>query len=46
MLTEELKSKHMGAALMLFECYDQEGNNVLEQILLTTRDETGFTHHA
>jgi histone-lysine N-methyltransferase SETMAR len=41
-LTEEHKSKHMGAALAFSEHYHQEGNNFLDQII--TGHETWVSH--
>jgi histone-lysine N-methyltransferase SETMAR len=42
MLTEERKSRHMGAALTFLKQYHQEDNNFLDQIF--TGDETWVSH--
>jgi hypothetical protein len=44
MLTEEHKSRCMGAALTFLECYHQVGDNYLDHKVIVTRDETQVSH--
>jgi hypothetical protein len=45
MLTEEHKSKRVGAALTFLERYHQEGDNFFDQILVVTGDYTWVSHN-